>query len=200
MAVAKRSKLGDADGLLKAMLVLARTVEHVLENRVVEEIGQPLSKSKLQVLRLLGQRGAQSTTRIARFLGTSKPAVTQIMDALVQSRLVSRAKAPNDLRSIALRLTPKGRRLFSKVCDEQRHLIRSMAREAGGGDLGRWTNVLDHLTSALTRADRTFQEFCLQCGSHADGRCILVGGKANCVYLRHQGKVVSTPAPTRQKN
>ncbi|MHC4067107.1 MAG: MarR family winged helix-turn-helix transcriptional regulator [Planctomycetota bacterium] len=87
------------DGLIKSLLVLARTVNHVLETRAVESaVGEQLSPSKVQILRLLGERGRQNSSRVAYFLGVSKPAVSQIIDAMSRDGLVSRETALHDRR------------------------------------------------------------------------------------------------------
>ena len=72
----------NTDNLLKSMLVISRTINHVLETRAIEVTGEPLTYSKIQILRLLGQRGEQSSSQLARFLGVSKPAITQIVTGI----------------------------------------------------------------------------------------------------------------------
>ena len=188
MAAERHLTRHEADNLLKAMLIFSRTVDHVLESRAIEVTRERLSKSKVQILRLLDQRGPQASTQIARFLGTSKPAVTQMIDALVQGRLVTRKQSSQDRRGIVLSLTNKGRACFGKVLREQRHLIRSTARQWRNNDLDRAIKSLQEMSAALARADRTFQHFCLQCGAHGDKSCVLVGGGANCPFLKSHDK------------
>ncbi|MFH1109079.1 MAG: hypothetical protein V1790_07790 [Planctomycetota bacterium] len=53
---------------------------------------------------------------------------------------------------------------------------------AGGGEVDEWITVLQKITSSLAHADRTFTHFCLQCGAHADGSCVLIGGDADCLF------------------
>ena len=190
--------LDTTDGLLKALLVLSRTVEHVLEDRTVRTADVELSRSKLQIVRLLGQRGSQTATQIARFLGVSKPAVTQIVDSLVRQRIVVRRRTREDRRGVALLLTDKGRGLFRKIRSEQRHLVRNATRLLGGGDADRWIRLLHDITGALARSDLAFEQYCLQCGAHADGTCVLVGGDANCLFLQDAGRSSRRPVRTRR--
>jgi len=188
--VATRSNLTDktADELLRAMMVLARTVEHVLENRVVEATHEPLTGSKLQLLHLLGQKGAQTPTQLARFLGVTKPAVTQAVDSMMESGIVQRETSKQDRRGFDLKLTPKGRALFRKVRNEQRHLLRNTMR---GKDTPPevWIDILQEMSVALARSDRAFKHFCVQCGAYAEGNCVLVGGEVSCLFLRHRGEI-----------
>lgn len=177
--------VGEVDRLYKALSVLSRTVAHVLETKAVEAATGPLSQSKVQVLRLLANRGRHTSSQVARFLNVSRPSVTQIIDALVEAGLVARCGAVDDRREVVLDLTKPGQQAFRAVRREQRHLLRSAIRAAGGGEVDEWIKVLQGISTSLARADHAFTHFCLQCGAHADGSCVLVGGDAGCLFLRH---------------
>ncbi|MCB9853089.1 MAG: MarR family transcriptional regulator [Phycisphaerales bacterium] len=176
------------DALLKATLVFSRTVEHVLETRPLEIAGEPLSRPRAQILRLLDQQGPQTATQIAFFLGVSKPAVSQFLDSLVKNRLITRRRSQTDRRGVELRLSVKGRNASRKIQAEQRHLIRSALRDDDAGSAEKYAAALESLTSALAQADKVFERYCLQCGSHADGSCVLKGGGANCLFLGSRSK------------
>lgn len=179
------------DNLLKALLVLSRAVDRVLETQAVDSAApHRLSSSKVQVLRLLAQRSGQTSSQIARFLGVSKPAVSQIVDSMVRGRLVARKTAKADRREIHLRLTEKGKALFKSVRKEQRHYVRTALREANGADPAQWIKTMNDVTQALAQADTDFQEFCLQCGAHADGTCVLIGGAAACHFMGYEPRSV----------
>jgi len=183
------ANLETVDNLLKAMLVFSRAVEQVLENHAVEAaIDVPLSGSKVQVLRLLGHRGSQTSTQVARFLGVSKPAVSQIVDAMVRDRQVTRQTATIDRREVNLRLTPQGRSLLSAVQQKQRHYLRAAIREAGSARTNKWAATLTEIVNGLAEADQAFNAFCVQCGAHSDGSCVLSGGHARCDFLHHEAE------------
>lgn len=174
------------DGVLKATLVFSRAVSHVLETCAVEAaVTHRLSSSKVQVLRLLGQRGAQRSTQVARFLGVSKPAVTQIIDTMVDSRLVVRRTAKSDRRMVRLELTKKGREAFRAMQQQQRHYVRVALRQLPAVDPDRWSATLSEMSAMLANADDCFKHHCLQCGAHADSTCVLTGGDAKCLFLEH---------------
>ena len=177
--------IAEVDKLYKALSVLSRTVAQVLETRAVEAARASLSQSKVQVLRLLANRGRYTSSQIARFLNVSRPSVTQIIDSLVEFDLVARRGAADDRREVVLNLTERGRQVFQAVRKEQRHLLRNAMQAEGGGSVEEWITVLQKMADSLARADRTFTHFCLQCGAHADGSCVLVGGDADCLFLRH---------------
>lgn len=186
MAAKSPASVKSIDSLLKAMLVFSRTIDHVLETHAVEvAVKKPLSLSKVQVLRLLTQRGSQTSSQVARFLGVSKPAVSQIIDVMVRDKQVTRRTSKRDRREVDLSLTAKGRSLFQAIRREQRHFVRAVMRDAGVKDPSKWIKNLETMAGALAQTDKVVDEFCLQCGAHEDGSCVLVGGDASCLFLEH---------------
>lgn len=179
------------DGLLKSLSVLSRAVDEILESGSAN--GAPelqiahLSRSKVQMLRLLDQQGGQTATQAARFLGVTKPAVTQLIDGMVRSKLVDRRPSTRDRREVRLKLAKGGRAVLQVLRRKQRHLLRNAIRMTTGADADRWSAVLCEVAGALTRSDRAYDRLCLQCGAYADESCVLVGGDAECLFLRHAG-------------
>lgn len=174
------------DGLIKAMLVMARAAEHVLETRAVEVAsGSSLSSSKVQIFRLLGQRGSQTSSQVAQFLGVSKPAISQIIDTMVRDKHVVRKTAKEDRREVNLLLTAKGKRIFQGVRREQRGFARGALKKAGLSNPDRWIKTLLEITNSLAQADKQFCEFCVQCGAHDEDSCVLKGGDSDCVFIQH---------------
>lgn len=175
------------DGLFKALAVLSRTVDQILQRRAVEEaLGDSLSPSKVQALRLLARRGGQTSSQIARFLGVSRPSVSQITDALERAGLIDRFAGRQDGRESLLKLTDKGRAAFHAFRRQQRHLLRNAVRLTGSGKAEDWTKTLLEISRALAGADQAFEHYCLQCGAHSDGSCVLIGGDADCLFLQHR--------------
>ena len=195
MAKKAASSTSSVDQMAKAMLVIARTVDYVLESRAVGvATDKPLSTSKVQVLRLLAQRAGQTSSQVARYLGVSKPAVSQIIDAMVRSKLVTRKTSRDDRREVNLSLTDKGQNINKLVRQQQRHYIRSAMRDLNGTVANRWINTLGDVAVALGKADQAFQDHCMQCGGHEDGTCVLDNGDAKCHFLAYQPRTARTTA------
>jgi DNA-binding MarR family transcriptional regulator len=164
-------------------------VDEVVETRAVSEVSnKPLSGSKVQILRLLSQRGQQTSTQVARFLGVSKPAVSQIVDSMVRAKLVSRRGAKEDRREVILELTKGGKDLFRAIQKSQRQVLRNMMRNSKSRDAKAWSEMLNDMAASLAQADHLYEEFCLQCGAHANDTCVLDGGNSECLFLRGEGK------------
>lgn len=169
------------DKLLKASLVFSRGVQYVLETRAVQSVtSEPLSASKIQILRLLSQSGGHTATQVGRYLGVSKPAVTQLVDSMVRSKLVNRLSAKSDRREVNLHLTEAGRRLAREVMKQQRHRLRAALRDARVGSVDALAETLQNIAAHLTKADNEVDHYCLQCGAFEDRTCVLVGGSAQC--------------------
>ncbi len=188
MVAKKTPSVKTLDEMLKAILVFSRTADYVLEKQAVEvAVRKPISTSKVQILRLLGQRGAQTSTQVARFLGVTKPAVTQIIDSMVAAKLVTRRTAKHDRREVNLLLTSKGRVLHTAVHSTQRQYLRNALKKPLKHSAGRLVAMLHEISVALAGADQAFERFCAQCGAHGDGDCVLSNGKTTCPYLKPIG-------------
>ncbi len=190
-----------ADELLGSLLVLARSINHVLEKRTVQESTRlPLSVSKVQLLRLLEQGGEQNSTQIARYLCVSKPAVTQMLDALVRAKLVVRKTQVRDRREVGLNLTADGKKTIRDIRRKQKQFARSAVREFADRDVQQMIAMMKRTAAGLVSADRSFDDFCLQCTAHGDGVCILAVGKAGCPFTQHAEQAPnSTPKPPKPK-
>ena len=180
------------DGFVKAALVLARSAEYVLVTRAVAEaVKEPLSSSKVQIMRLLSQRGAQTSTQIARYLGVTKPAVSQIIDAMVTRKLVSRKPGKRDRREIGLTLSEQGKRVMTAIRRQQRQAVRAALRGTGAGSVRQWIKAAEQMAAAMTSADNAHEQFCAQCSGHEDASCVLGSGNTDCVFLDHEAKLLA---------
>lgn len=190
MVAKKTTSVKTLDEMLKAILVFSRTAEYVLQTQAVQAaVRKPISSSKVQILRLLAQRGAQTSTQVARFLGVTKPAVTQIIDSMVEAKQVTRRTAKHDRREVNLVLTRKGRDLHTAVHSTQRRYLRNALKKPNKHSVKQLVAMLHDVSVALAGADQAFEHFCAQCGAHGDGACVLGNGQQNatCPYLKPVG-------------
>jgi DNA-binding MarR family transcriptional regulator len=80
---------------------------------VMHESG--LTFPQMIVLYALAARGAQSLSRLAALTRLSAPAMSQLVDRLVESAYVSRDEDPADRRMRLIALRPKGARLVAQL-------------------------------------------------------------------------------------
>lgn len=76
-------------------------------------------------------------------LGTSKQAVSQLVDDMVSAGYATRATHPDDARARTVELTPRGRELLAAVEEIYRELEESWAEVLGEADLDRLRTNLD---------------------------------------------------------
>jgi DNA-binding MarR family transcriptional regulator len=166
------------DAILKSLLLLGRAVEEVLGSRAVAAAcNASFSPSKVRMLKLITYSGKQSVGQVARFLGVSDPAASQLAEALVRQKLITRNTDPNDRRTAYLRLTPAGKKVVHAIEQEQRHRVRQALRAAGGGKLGEWDPFLQKVTQSLCQAEQSFEPSWLHPGSAGDSASAAEGNQ-----------------------
>lgn len=171
------------DVLQKALLVLSRTVDEVLEKQAVRlSKDRRITSTKLQILRLLSVHGTQTSTQIARFLGVTKPAVTQIINAMESSKLVIRQPTKKDHRRVPVKLTKRGANEYRGIHRRQRTILRATLKSAKIGNVKKSAESLMKLSRALVESGSGIDEFCLQCSVHSDSSCVLPRSSKNCEF------------------
>lgn len=181
------------DALLKSLMLVSRSIEEMLDTRaVVAACGDPLSPSKVRLLKLLLHSGKQTIGQSARFLGVSDPAASQLADALVRQRLLGRSPDPKDRRTAYLSLSATGKKLANSVEREQRLRVRLAIQSAGATRAKEWSSFLRTICKHLASAEKSFEGYCLQCSAHEDNTCVLEGGNGECEFQER-----STPKSPR---
>jgi DNA-binding MarR family transcriptional regulator len=207
--MAKKPTTQSTDRLLRSLLVLSRAVEELLGFQGAGRISlrDGVTSNMLRSLCFLDQQGDQTATRIARFLKVSPGAITQLADSLETSGMIRRLRTGKDRRVVYLSLTTPGREFVRFVRKDQRHVLQSAHRGMTSTNVDQWTATLDEISSALSGAERTFEDLCLQCGAYADGTCVLDGGSAACKFetqaplpkRSRKTEVLSAIAPSKRK-
>ncbi len=82
---------------------------------------------------------------LSKQLLVSNGNVTGIVDRLVEDRLVVRVIVENDRRAMLVRLSPKGRELFSKMAAEHEAIISDLFSEMDNNDLDLLVDVFSRL-------------------------------------------------------
>ncbi len=110
-----------------------------------------LQASRLALLRqiAIAGPGGLGVISIARRLGINPAAVTRQTREMEDDGLLARRRDANDARRSYVRLTPKGRRLFSELHERGHALERTLGNEISAEDIATTTRVLTRLRKAI---------------------------------------------------
>lgn len=130
------------------MLRATRAIEAELRERLRLEFS--ITLPQFDVLAALARKDHGITmTELSRMLVVSNGNVTGIIDRLVADRLVVRQAAPDDRRSILVRLTPKGQAEFAVVARAHQQWIDRMLSDFDGNEAETIIQHLDGLGSRI---------------------------------------------------
>jgi len=111
---------GDAGQRDCAILETVPLVMRFIRDQVRRRHTAGLSLPQFRTLGFLGRTKNSSLSAVAEHLGLSLPAMSRLINGLVDERLVERQPVSNNRRQIALTLTAPGRATLEKVRDEIR--------------------------------------------------------------------------------
>jgi DNA-binding MarR family transcriptional regulator len=126
------------EGLFRMMLDHHRT--HVLEMELTVAQVQALTQLRVE---------AASTAGLAASLNISAPAVTQLTDRLVRKRLIERRSVEADRRSVAVALTPEGRRVVDTFRRRRSEVFAQALDRLGGDDRSEVIKALEKIAAVL---------------------------------------------------
>jgi DNA-binding MarR family transcriptional regulator len=86
----------------------------ILRSEARQEAKEFLSIPQFRILANIS-RGMKSVGEISQHHGVSQPAMSKMVEALVQKQLLARSVDPNDRRCSVLKMTPQGKTLFLKI-------------------------------------------------------------------------------------
>lgn len=89
-------------------------IMQVLRTTMRSTANEHLTVPQFRVLVKLG-KATCSNSELAEWQGTSEPAMSRMVDALVKKGLVTRESGVTDRRQVVLALTPKGKKEYTKM-------------------------------------------------------------------------------------
>lgn len=108
---------------------IRRLVQVIRRSAQVAEKRVGLSAAQLFVLRKLAEAPSLSVGELAQRTATSQSSVSEVVQRLVTSALVTRQRSPRDGRSVDLSLTDSGRALIDKAPEAvQDHILDALGR------------------------------------------------------------------------
>jgi DNA-binding MarR family transcriptional regulator len=100
---------------------------------------------------------------LAAMLRVSHSGAVRTVDRLVAAGLVERRPAPGDRRSVALRLTPAGRRARRRVLDARDRVLDDALGVLAPGDRATFGALVDRLLAGLAAAAGDDHSLCRRC-------------------------------------
>ena len=88
--------------------------------------GLNCSVPQMDILRFLSEHESLTLTELASHVGVSKPSASVMIDTMERHGLIARTVPENDRRSIAIRLTPKSRKLVEAIAEKKKQLIEKL--------------------------------------------------------------------------
>ncbi len=140
----------DAQRLLDLLNALGSTTfRQMLWHRLSE---LDLTFAQSQVLFHVHDHPACPMGDVAKAFGVTLPAVTHIVDRLVQKGLASRGAVPGDRRVAALELTPAGRALAQELLVTRTRAMEAILTRVSATERRRILDGVESLVDAGTRA------------------------------------------------
>jgi DNA-binding MarR family transcriptional regulator len=143
-----------AKSLLRAYLE-AVTLNEGLQTRLWQ--AAELTLGQVRALRRLAQE-PKSLGQLGQELGLAPPSVTRLIDRLEERGLLERSRTGDDRRKVLAALTPKGRRIVSKVLPmPESNAIRAAAEQMSPADQSRIASAFRDFSAAVRRAEEALQ-------------------------------------------
>src|SRR4029453_5102206 len=103
---------------------------------------QGLSRPHHRILYVVARRPDIAIGALIDVLGISKQALNRPLNLLLERKLLTSKRAPEQHRSKLLRLTEAGRRVEQKASDHERKVMRDAFDRVGGPGAAAWVGGL----------------------------------------------------------
>lgn len=107
-----------------------------------------LSMPQFSILMQLHHKGVCGLSDISERFDVTNAAASQLVDKLVQSRLIQREEDPHDRRAKLLNLTDKGRELIQQGIEERYRWVDQLAGKLTAAERAKVTEALNIMTQA----------------------------------------------------
>jgi DNA-binding MarR family transcriptional regulator len=138
--------------LVNSVHDVMKIVVHRLHPALEEE---GISTGQFWAMHLVSSLGSASLSTVARHLSISAPSVCANIDQLEEAGLVTRHRSERDRRAVELSLTPKGRKVESRVWNRIGRLMDEAAEGLPSEDIATAVQVFREIQRRLESTDRT---------------------------------------------
>lgn len=136
---ASLDKLHDLDAALELMYYGWRGMTLEADDYLAR---QGLSRSHHRILYVVARRPDIAVGALIEVLGISKQALNRPLNLLLERKLLTSKRAPEQHRSKLLRLTTAGQRIEQKASDHERKVMREAFDRVGAPGAEAWMAVM----------------------------------------------------------
>jgi len=137
---ASLAKLNELDAALELMYYGWRGITLEADDYLAK---QGLSRSHHRILYVVARRPDIAIGALIEVLGISKQALNRPLNLLLERKLLTSQRAPEQHRSKLLRLTAAGQRIEQRASDHERKVMRQAFDRAGASGAAAWMAVME---------------------------------------------------------
>jgi DNA-binding MarR family transcriptional regulator len=104
------------------------------------------------VLDLVGRKGEEKMSDLAKFINVTTAAMTGIVERLVKNGYVVRVYDPDDRRIIKIKLTPKGAKILKDMIQKRKEITIKMFGSISQEEREEYLKILAHVHDHLKEA------------------------------------------------
>jgi DNA-binding MarR family transcriptional regulator len=116
-----------------------------------EDRAAGVGPAQLSAMSVLAFRDGISPSELARIEHVALPTMSRIVAALSDAGLVARSANPDDLRSVLLSLTSRGRALFEAARTRRLRVASEIVASLDDDERARLTPIIDKLAETVSR-------------------------------------------------
>lgn len=145
----------DRDETIAKLTEAMRTMKHIMHGRMQAALqASPVSHAQLELLFTIHRLQPVSFKQLATQLCLTPGAVSQLVDGLESSELVTREIDTHDRRIQCLRLSKKGVKLLGLIGDRQQKMMETVMQSCSVAELKVWLRIQQRIISEF-QADPT---------------------------------------------
>ena len=187
MTAASRVQL--IQDVLGSAHIFSTAVNDLMQERLRHVIGEQLTFSQIQLLKLVARTDAYNISQVASYLGVSNAAASKAVDRLVRRDLVARSEAEGDRRAVELALTGEARRILDQYEAVTARVLEEIFGDFSSEGLRQISDLLDQLSVSLVDHNGHKEESCFRCGMFFREKCLLRGQKhRTCHFYLNKGE------------
>ena len=110
-----------------------------------------ITPGQCMVLKMLSMLKNCTMTDLSKHFGVTMGNMTGIIDRLIIERYVKRIADPSDRRLVRIKLSPKGRRLITKIDKHRKAHFKKMLEKMSKQDVNTMLGIMERLVFALKK-------------------------------------------------